>query len=385
MIKQESKYKVTPITTFQHFAKLSDQWNALLNNHLPQSFFLSHDWFSLWLHHFGNEINPLILLIHEHNRLVAIAPFIVTTSQVYLTKLRTIQLMGNAYSPVKTFVFDNVPENKRQAILSAILSFLFATFRRWDVLQLQPLVDSDVAVHSIMSLLNTNHYKHRIRQLPPSWSLTGINCTGEQYFMNLPKKITHELQRRRRNLEKLGKLSFEIVTGLEQIDQHVDKYYDVYARSWKQKENIGPTFHRDLAKLAAQKGYLRLAFLCLDSFPIATQFRIVSNEACFFLKTAYDTKYRKYSPGLILLAHTIEYFLDIDNVRMIDFGPGNEPYKKNWASQQIACKDVLIFNSNAKGRLIEFVLSGFLPLLKRNKKLILIKDMLYNKYFSAIS
>jgi CelD/BcsL family acetyltransferase involved in cellulose biosynthesis len=156
-------------------------------------------------------------------------------------------------------------------------------------------------------------------------------------------------------------------------------YYDVYKRSWKKGESIGPTFHRDFAKLAAEKGWLRLGFLFLNNLPIAAQFRIVSNGLAYFLKTSYDQNYRSFAPGIILLSKMIPYLLDNDKVTEIDYGSGDESYKGNWVCDKREIRRLLVFNNNPRAKYLTLLMMKILPFFERHRALRKIKHLISSK------
>ncbi|WP_158747006.1 GNAT family N-acetyltransferase [Acidisphaera sp. L21] len=40
------------------------------------------------------------------------------------------------------------------------------------------------------------------------------------------------------------------------------------------------------------------------------------------------------SPGTVLTAWMIRRFIEVEHVTMLDFGRGDDPYKKGWASER---------------------------------------------------
>jgi CelD/BcsL family acetyltransferase involved in cellulose biosynthesis len=191
--------------------------------------------------------------------------------------------------------------------------------------------------------------------------------------MERPKVIRKDVPYQIRRLEKIGELKFKFVKDLENIDHYMDIYYCIYSKSWQKRESLGPTFHRDLAKIAAKSGWLRLAFLFLDDIPISTQFWIVYDGYANILKTVYDKHFQKYSPGKILTAEMIKYVIDHDNVEAFDYGQGDEEYKKDWAPYRRERKGLLIFNRNIKGYTTSIIERKILTIINKNKYLVKIK------------
>lgn len=159
----------------------------------------------------------------------------------------------------------------------------------------------------------------------------------------------------------------------------MDLYYEVYSKSWQKKEGIGPTFHRDLAKIAARNGWLRLGFLFQNGLPIASQFWITCADTSFILKTVYDQNYKKYSAGKILTTEMMKYVIDVDRVKIIDYVQGDESYKQDWTPRRRERKGLLVFNNNIKGQWLAFLDNNILPTFSKYKFLKRAKEILANR------
>jgi len=105
----------------------------------------------------------------------------------------------------------------------------------------------------------------------------------------------------------------------------------------------------------------------------------VFKDICYFLKTAYDDEYKKYGAGSILLAEVIKYLIDTERVKNIDFGPGDELYKTNWASGKREMKRIIVFNKTSKGNCLAVLNNNVLPTIRKNRTLNKIKNYLVKK------
>jgi CelD/BcsL family acetyltransferase involved in cellulose biosynthesis len=178
----------------------------------------------------------------------------------------------------------------------------------------------------------------------------------------------------------MGDFEFKVITDGDMIDHHMDLYYAVYAKSWQEREGIGPHFHRDLAKMAARSGWLRLGFLYFGGSPIASQFWISSNGCAFILKTVYDQRYKKYSPGKILTSEMMKHAIDVDKVRSIDYVQGDEPYKEDWTPKRRERKGLLAFNNNMKGKYLELLTNIIQPVVNKNQYLWRVKGIIKSHF-----
>jgi CelD/BcsL family acetyltransferase involved in cellulose biosynthesis len=77
-------------------------------------------------------------------------------------------------------------------------------------------------------------------------------------------------------------------------------------------------------------GRLRLGVARIAGKPVAAQFWTVEAGTAFIHKLAHDEDASKHSPGTLLSAALFEHVIDRDRVDEIDFGTGDDPYKRDW-------------------------------------------------------
>lgn len=119
------------------------------------------------------------------------------------------------------------------------------------------------------------------------------------------------------------------------------QYEAIYAQSWKPEEG-SPAFIRRFAREEGRAGRLRLglAYASLpesgsaDEQPVAAQLWTVENGKAYIHKLAYVEAAKPLSPGTSLSAALFERVIDIDKVDEVDFGTGDDPYKRDWMESQ---------------------------------------------------
>jgi CelD/BcsL family acetyltransferase involved in cellulose biosynthesis len=155
----------------------------------------------------------------------------------------------------------------------------------------------------------------------------------------------------------MGKLEFKIETEAPTVDYYMNLYYQVYEKSWKAPEP-DPMFHRQLAKLGAEKGWLRLGFLFFNDSPIASQLWLTSKKIAYIVKLVYDVDFKKFIPGIILTSEMMKYAIDVDGVEYVDYLIGDESYKKDWMPLRRQRSGIHILNNNIKGYLLDGLFRG---------------------------
>ncbi len=124
-----------------------------------------------------------------------------------------------------------------------------------------------------------------------------------------------------------GIVSLRIETTFSDIDW--DAYEAIYARSWKPEEG-NPAFLRRFAMAESAAGALRMGMAEIGGEPVAAQFWTVEGGTAWIHKLAHDEASRGASPGTLLSAALFRHVIDVDRVHTVDFGTGDNPYKRDW-------------------------------------------------------
>lgn len=110
-------------------------------------------------------------------------------------------------------------------------------------------------------------------------------------------------------------------------------YEAIYEKSWKGEEG-SPAFLRAFAEQEGAAGTLRLGIASKDSVPIAAQLWTIENGEAWIHKLAYAEEAKALSPGTVLSMAMFRAALDEDHVRRIDYGTGDDAYKRDWMEER---------------------------------------------------
>ena len=109
-------------------------------------------------------------------------------------------------------------------------------------------------------------------------------------------------------------------------------YEAVYAKSWKPEEG-SPAFLRRFAASEGEAGTLRLGLAHIDGQPVAAQLWTVEAGTAYIHKLAHIEDAKAHSPGTLLSHALFAHAIDRDGVSTIDFGTGDDAYKRDWMEQ----------------------------------------------------
>ncbi len=115
--------------------------------------------------------------------------------------------------------------------------------------------------------------------------------------------LRSQFARRRRALEREG----GVVLRTGSAERDLDQVLHLEGSGWKRRAGTAvmsnprtEAFYRDFAGAAEAQGWLRLYLLELDGRPIAADYGCAFGGTGFLLKTGFDERYARLSPGLVL-------------------------------------------------------------------------------------
>lgn len=142
-----------------------------------------------------------------------------------------------------------------------------------------------------------------------------------EYLVSRPGPLRTTLAR------KAKKVKCEIITQFDSVAW--DNYDKVYSSSWKPEEG-DPSLLRAFAEAEAQAGRLRLGLARSGDDVVAAQFWTVEDGTAWIHKLAHLPEAQPLSPGTSLTAALMAHVIDTDGVDWVDFGTGDDAYKRDW-------------------------------------------------------
>ncbi|WP_295528841.1 GNAT family N-acetyltransferase [Novosphingobium sp. Chol11] len=144
-----------------------------------------------------------------------------------------------------------------------------------------------------------------------------------EYWAARPGQLRETVRRK----GKKGVVRLRLETAFDPADWAA--YEAIYALSWKPSEG-NPAFLRRFAEAEAEASTLRLGVAEIDGRAVAAQFWTVEGGTAYIHKLAHDEAARQHSPGTLLSAMMFAHVIDQDRVALVDFGTGDDPYKRDW-------------------------------------------------------
>lgn len=162
-----------------------------------------------------------------------------------------------------------------------------------------------------------------VRRAPDSinWVITLARPDWESYWNARPSRLRNTLRRKAKHVATTIHARFDAAAW--------QAYLDIYAESWKGAEG-SPDFLRALAEQEGAAGTLRLGIATVNGEAAAAQLWLVENGRATIHKLAYRERFRAEGAGTVLSAAMFRHAIEVDSVTLIDFGRGDDPYKREW-------------------------------------------------------
>ena len=152
------------------------------------------------------------------------------------------------------------------------------------------------------------------------------------YWAARPASLRHTVTRKGEKARKAG-AQFELAASPQEIGALLPLYLEVYAQSGKVPEPHA-AFMPAMVEALAARGEVRLGLLRLEGAPVAAQIWLVDNERATIFKLAHRREWPAFSPGTLLTHWMLSQLLARDRIRRVDFGRGDDAYKRNWLTRR---------------------------------------------------
>lgn len=310
------------------FDALAAEWNELLHDSAADTVFLTWEWQSTWWRHLGDGVPTLIALREPAGRLMGLAPLYRRLTDAGEWELNTVGCVD-----VSDYLDLIARRGHEQAVFDALLDLLAdpqASGVSWDLLNLCNIRHDSPTLSLLGPLAAGRGYQvsTQVQEVCPIVTLDG---SWDDYLERLDGKERRELRRKLRKATPYAGVEWYIVGPEHDLEVEVDKFLRLMALSRADKAEFLHDEHRAfmqaVARIAADAGWLELAFLTVQGEPAATMFNFCYNNQTLLYNSGLDAaRFLRLSPGIVLTAFLIQYSIEQGRT-LFDFLRGDEPYK----------------------------------------------------------
>lgn len=245
-----------------------------------------------------------------------------------------------------------------------------ALLRRSVPVRLSSIQEGDPTSSEVRRSAKASGYRMVRRALPPSPYLQTSGAKA-LWWETLSPRMRRELRRRRRKLEQRGTLVLDVRETTGRSDVFLEEGFAIEGSGWKERKGTAIRsrtqtlgFYRRMARWAAGRGVLRLAFLRLDGRPIAFDLALEDARSHYLLKTGFDRRFASFAPGQLLRREMIERAFS-EGFQTYEFLGIPEPWKLAWTGTTRGREELVVLPRTVRGRLQGVVHRRVLPAARR--------------------
>ena len=363
------------ITDWDTLEDLRDDWNRLWKqSDTCMEEFYEFDWMcAVARHQVPPPSHPWCIVARKDGRIVGIAPLFRHTTHITRLQIpvRSVTFFPNEFIYRHNFLTENVDE----IMLDALVCHIFGD-GRIDIAVLTGLKEADARrlfgyakKRGVKcSLLQVNSARGGVPGTA-SVDLCAIDLRGtwEQYVQSRKKKWCENLRRRRRLLSLEGRVGFwrcaagnQITGDSLSIPEIIALIRRIETNAWQTSKGLDLGRHADdylcrLLGIASDASALDVSFLLLNGCPIAYNFGLIVGRLSRSCRIAFDSRFRRFSPGVLLRAFVIQSSFEHTCLERIDLGGSRHVDKYAITGIRDSGYEFTLYTDRPRSRVLRFL------------------------------
>ena len=315
---------LTTITDTDAFADLAPEWDALVHAMPRPSPFLLHGWLLEWWRHHGGDRRLCVVTAREDGRLTGALPLFVARR----LGLRVAHVIGeDAAALADVLVATDARPDTARALVER------AAAEGGDLVDVFGLADGSrlAAAAGERRLTLIRRADAPVLDLAAGWDAVYRERTSSK------RRSLH--RRRRRQLQQLGDVAFEVAREPDTLAAALEEAFRLHAARWQDRPEAsgfatatGRSFHRAALRALAPAGVARIALLRVAGRAVACNYFFLLGDRMYFHELAFDPALARWSPGQVTTLDTLAWAA-ADGATRVEFLGGAERYKLELADR----------------------------------------------------
>jgi CelD/BcsL family acetyltransferase involved in cellulose biosynthesis len=315
--------QIQEITTTEKLEALRSEWQGLWSDTLTATPFSSPDWLIPWWRHLGQG-KLSVLALRDADRLVAVMP---CAEQRESARARWA-LLGEGQSDYLDGTF---AAGFEQPALETVLDWLDrAGYKRFEITDLNEC--SGLLTARCPAGWQTKKSLHNV------CPVVTLSAAGTDLKLTLPPHQLRNIRYYRARARNFGEAHFECAND-ETFATLFRMFFLLHRARWSERGETGvladaklEQFHLEAARAFLERQMLRLYVLYIKESVAGAIYTFTHRRRAYCYLAGFDPEYKPFSPGTLLIAHTIESAL-AEGCNAVDFLRGNEAYKYFWGAK----------------------------------------------------
>jgi CelD/BcsL family acetyltransferase involved in cellulose biosynthesis len=285
-----------------------------------ENLFATREWLSTWWRHFGRGELLLLGSRRRDDTLTAILP-------LYRSRLgpaRILRFLGHGPSDELGPICDPVDS---PAVSEALRDALRdGSLGGWDVLLGEQLLRAKGWIELLGGV---------VAQQESSPVLRAAGRSFEELLASRSRNFRQQVRRRERKLLREHGLRYRLAEDPTRLNDDLTTLFELHAARWGEDGSTAFTpqrqaFHREFARLALERGWLRFWLAEVDGAPVAALYGFRFADSELYYQSGRDPAWDPYAVGFVLLAHSVRAALE-DGASEYRLLRGGEDYKQRFA------------------------------------------------------
>jgi CelD/BcsL family acetyltransferase involved in cellulose biosynthesis len=314
------RIEATVSTNLEELAPRFDEWRKLAVG--VGSMFVTPEWTTAWFETYSEDFEPSIRSVTHNGRLVALMPLMKGSDG----GLRFVgDGVGDIFAPL---VAPDAPAGALDALVGTLRT------HPGKLLILTNVERGAAWRRTLKQDLGFAGLADRETVLP-YLALDGLDWPG--FLATRSANLRSQLGRKMRVLEHSHTVASRITESAVELSLDLASLFDLHDRRWAPRGGSGSSSFRmrsflaSLCARALDEGWLRLWTLEVDGRAAAALLGWRVGFRYSYYLAGFDAEYSDQSPGLLLLARTVESAME-EGASEYDFLLGNEEYKSRFAN-----------------------------------------------------
>jgi CelD/BcsL family acetyltransferase involved in cellulose biosynthesis len=331
------------------FHNLKPVWNDTLQRSAANVVFLTWEWLSTWLNHFGTGRALVVVVVRNGGEIAGIAPLIKERREGFI-RLGTI---GVATLDYEDWILTDAAEKSKTvtAILNAV-----EKEGGWDYFQFNRIPEDTGTLPLITRGLDQQKWRWRSKPSEQS-PYVPVEGNWDQYWASLSSRLRKNIARSERKLvEEHPPVMFREATIASDIRSFMTDLFAFHRERRLAEGGIeGPfaseqmrDFYASLVARLSSAGWARLPYLHAGGRTVALQMNVEYAGSYLKMFPAFDATFEAYGVGRMLNVRILHDAFD-RGLRSVDFLRGVEPYKFDFNPKVRQLHTVTAYPPGARG------------------------------------
>ena len=323
------------ILELQRIDELNDfetGWNQLLSQSLDNNPFLTYEWLTSWWKHFGKGRELKLFTAESQGAVSLVVPVMYSTRKVFGSRRSKVEFVASGDSDYQCFLVTNFQEAART--VNQLIESIMEDSNDADCVVFGEVPEDSVTARLLEGVKGKGFGVSRLAISSCPYVLLPNNY--ELYSQTLGSNMRRNLKIWEKQALKDYRVEFVRYDQIGTVKEAMKIFFELHQKRQMAKGNCGVfsdsvqrSFHTDVAKAFAEKGWLRLFFLTFNDRPVSAVYSYEYNGKLYAYLCGFDPEYARYRPGHLAFKNLIKYGIE-KKLKELDFLRGDEEYKSRW-------------------------------------------------------